>query len=142
VRTTAKSRSRGDVPTVIPFDVCFPRLGFEFGTLGEQSSDGREAGHSRIIADELGGCSKSSGIKHVSEGEKLRIVSKKQVVEQLIKPAEKQQIMTHESKFTCATCEKCGMRPRARNDQKSTGIKNRIAPRKGASQFGRFRCCV
>jgi hypothetical protein len=41
----------------------------------------------------------------------------KQVVEQLIKPAEKQQIMTHESKFTCVTSEKCGTRPRAWNDQ-------------------------
>jgi hypothetical protein len=65
----------------------------------------------------LGRGSKGSSIKHVSEEKKLRAVSKKQVVEQLIKPAEKQQIMTYESKFTCATSEKCGTRPRAWNDQ-------------------------
>jgi hypothetical protein len=84
----------------------FSKLGLKFGTLDEQNSNGGGAGHRRIIADELGRGSKGSSIKHVSEEKKLRAVSKKQVVEQLIKPAEKQQIMTHESKFTCATSEK------------------------------------
>jgi hypothetical protein len=41
----------------------------------------------------------------------------KKVVEQLRKQLRNNKIMTRESKFACATSEKCGTRPRAWNDQ-------------------------